>query len=82
MVSEDIDSYYCMIELWVGRLKNFVVSMFFIVQGIQSLEHEFKHSAKILGWRRSYKDVAKPIHNRRGDRYSKWGRLTAAPTSG
>jgi hypothetical protein len=56
--------------------------MFFIVQGIQSLEHEFKHSAKILGWRRSYKDVAKPIHNRRGDRYSKWGRLTAAPTSG
>lgn len=44
MVSENIYSYYCMIKLWVGRLKNFVVSVLFIVQGVQPLKHEFKHS--------------------------------------
>ena len=70
MVSENIDANYCMVELWVGRLKNFIVGVFLIVQSVKPLQQEFKHSSQVFRGGSSHKDIAKPIYNSGSNRYS------------
>ena len=44
VVTVNIDTDNCMVEFRVGALKDFVVSVFFVVKSIQSFENEFENS--------------------------------------
>lgn len=42
---EDIDPHHCMVKLWVGRLDNLIMFMFFELHTIKSFEHKLKECA-------------------------------------
>ena len=45
MVSKNIHSYYCVVELGISRLQNFIISVLFVIKSIESFENKLKHRA-------------------------------------
>ena len=77
MVSEDVDTHDSVVELRVGALKNFVVSVLFVVKRVEAPKQEFKHSLQVFRGRGSHEDIAEAVNDTRGNSDAQTGRFTA-----
>lgn len=80
MISENIYSHDRMIELRIGRLQNFVISVLFIPKRIQSPKQKLEDSAQIFGTWRRHKNITETVNDRRSDTYAQTGWFAATST--
>jgi hypothetical protein len=49
VVPEKVNSHNGVIKFWIVALRNVVIEMFLVSQGIQALENEFEQGFEIFG---------------------------------
>lgn len=82
MLSEHIDPNQTILEFWIRRLDQFVISVLLIVQRIESLDDELEQRLQVFRRRRRHEDVGVAEGDGSGEREAHGRRFSSSTASG